>query len=456
MTNSSRKRDRGRRRWLWWGAGTLVVLGLAAATYGLLSPDEEPAAAPAEFPLRLAPYEVTIAGPGSLAAGHSLEVGFGRGLSGTLHSVATVGQRMTAGQEVAALEPEPFERALRDAEFALTRAQTALSNLQANQANSRASMSREAQDAESRLALAEREHTRTSRDLELIARLVELGTESQAAGRAAQEAFDDADAELRAADSALANLTRTQERQRQIQSGELRDAELSLTQAQLGLADATGDLAALSATAPITGAVSGVHAVTGARVTDGQALLTLIDDATLELVVQIDETEINSVALGQPARLTFDALPGEEYLGVVSAVAPVGRIESNIPIFDVTVSLENVGGRLRPGMTAEAAIVIQEEAVTATVPSSALIPSAGQQLLQVRTREGAVEAVPVTVIHTVGFNSVVVGDLQEGATVVLPSGTDLGPAGQGRVQQQGSGIGMPSGLGLPRAPAGRR
>lgn len=392
--------------------------------YGAGSParQQNNAAETRELELVEAPYELTIVGPGSLEAGNTVEISFARSLAGTLADIAAVGTRVAAGEPLASLRPEPFERALDEARFALERAETALQNTRTSQLESSAKARADRQAAEARQQLAEREAERSAGELALAESLFELGNESSAALQAARDADADARAELNDARSALEDLHSSQELRHDIEAGELRDAELSVKQAELALADAESDLEALRATAPFAGVVAAAEAVTGANISQNQVLLTLIDDSRLRLDVQIDETEINSVGEGQRVRLTFEAFPGETFRGTVETIAPVGRIESNIPIFDVTVVLKNPDGVLRPGMVAEAEIITREFPAAVTVPDSALAGRGETRTLTVVTPAGTTEDVPVEVIDSLGFNTVVTGDFPEGARIVIEGG----------------------------------
>ena len=106
--------------------------------------------------------------------------------------------------------------------------------------------------------------------------------------------------------------------------------------------------------------------------------MTLIDDTTIELQAQVDETQIAQVALGQTAVVMLGAFPNQTFSGTVTAISPEATFESNIPIFDVVIELENADLTLRPGMTAEAEIVVQQVNNAVTLPLAALQISVAQ------------------------------------------------------------------------------
>ncbi len=230
-----------------------------------------------------------------------------------------------------------------------------------------------------------------------------------------------------------------------------------MSQAELDVEQAQADLASLTVTAPFDGVVSQVNVVAGSSVNDSTSLLTLIDDSTLALSVQIDETQIGTVKQGQKAHVTLDALPDRTFDGMVTSVSPVARLESNIAIFDVIVTLPNPDLELRPGMTAEADIVVKEVEQALTLPSQAVIAGPQGSSIMVVTSGGGTERRAVEVLETVGFQSVVTGDFHDATEVVLPDGVAAaarratnGFGGQGGLFVPGAGAGFGGGFGTPQ------
>jgi HlyD family secretion protein len=95
-----------------------------------------------------------------------------------------------------------------------------------------------------------------------------------------------------------------------------------------------------------------------ASVSGSNALLTLIDASSVDLPVQIDETEISQVKVGQQVDVTLDAFSGQTFTGTVTAITPSASVVSNIAVFYVTVNVPNPEFKLKPGMTAEGEIII--------------------------------------------------------------------------------------------------
>ena len=200
---------------------------------------------------------------------------------------------------------------------------------------------------------------------------------------------------------------------------DLRNADLSITAAQLSLERAEADLAATQLLAPFAGVVSEVNVEEGSIVSSTTPVLTLVDDSQVKLVAQVDETEISQVQLDMTAEVTLDAVPDEAFTGTVTTIAPVARVENNIPIFDVTITIDNSEGKLRPGMSAQAEILIQEIENTVTIPSSAVQAMHDENSVLVQQGDGSFMPQPVTVITTSGLNSIVQSDLAEGSVILV-------------------------------------
>lgn len=421
VTSSQAAPRRGRRRWLWVALALLIVGGGAYLFFFRSAPTGSGASqTPEVVPITLKPYDVIVAGPGSLEASTSLNITVAAGMSGRIASIVEVGERVVAGQELARLDPAAFERALKVTEFDLERAQAQLRSLESNQTQARAAADQQLADAEALLANTERTAKAKAADLALVERLHAIGAESDEALSAAREASEDAAQAAAEAQTDLSALITKLELQAAVRGNELSNSQLSVSQAELNFEEAEADLASLTVTAPFSGVVSKVNAVVGAGVNDSTSLLTLIDDATLSLVVQIDETQVGNVQRGQPASATLEALPGQVFSGSVASISPVARLESNIAIFDVVVSLPNPELLLRPGMTAEADIVVRHVPEALTLPSRALTEEDGETSIVVRTTSGETERRAVQVVETVGFQSVVTGDFADAEAALVP------------------------------------
>ena len=304
QTNVANLNARSRRRR--WVLATTVVVILAAAGAGYLylrgqqGAQPEAAAGPETVTVTPRPYRILVAGPGTLQPVRSFEVS--ADVNGRIVDMVELGDRITEGAEVASFERVAFERALLEAQLNLDKAQAQLESLQANLAESSGSLADSIADAERRVEDALLEWTNASEALALSTRLHTLGSESDEALADAQDSADQAQRALVSAQADLETLKASQQFRELANAQDVLNASIAVQQAEIDLARAQDDLDATTLTAPFTGVVAELSAQAGSNLSTNQPLFTLIEDSTLELITQIDETEIALVATGSGRR----------------------------------------------------------------------------------------------------------------------------------------------------------
>lgn len=170
----------------------------------------------------------------------------------------------------------------------------------------------------------------------------------------------------------------------EVASGELRidQAGEEIHRVQADLEKARDDLEKVTIYAPITGRVIELNAEEGEVVVSGTmnnpaSVIGVIADLSEILVeIDVDETEIVDVALGQRGVVDVDAISDFEYIGEVVEVGSSGYSQPSQPdvtFFRVKLLLENADERLRPGMSARAEIEVATHQDTWTVPIQAVV-----------------------------------------------------------------------------------
>lgn len=152
-------------------------------------------------------------------------------------------------------------------------------------------------------------------------------------------------------------------------------ARTQVRETEAALATVEVQLAKQSLTAPRAGLISQKLVEVGELASPGTTLLELSDIETVDLTVYIPETQIGRVKLGQLARVTPDAYPDQLFEGVVSFIAHEAEFtpknvqtqeeRANL-VFAVKITLDNADRRLRPGMPADAEILLTSEVGAAT------------------------------------------------------------------------------------------
>jgi HlyD family secretion protein len=365
------------------------------------------------------PYLQTVTGSGTLAAIQSRDLA--PEVTGVVATVVEAGSRVKAGDALVQLNTDTFERSVREAQFALEQAQAQRGSTASTQADSDTSLQESIANARRSITNAERDVQTKLTDLNLKQRLVGVGGESSQAVRLAQNDYDTAVATLEQTQLSLQTLQESQTYRSSSNEQTLRNSDLSIEAARNSLEKAQEDLTKTTINAPFDGVVSSVSVKTGSIVSTTTAMLTILDDSNIELPAQIDETQISQVQLGQKATVTLDALPGETFEGQVTKIATAARIEQNIPIFDVTLLLDNSSGRLRAGMSAEASITVGKIDTAIIVPTRAVQTENGESTLQVLQSDGSISSQAVNVVATEGFDSVLEGSLNAGSKIVIPA-----------------------------------
>lgn len=107
--------------------------------------------------------------------------------------------------------------------------------------------------------------------------------------------------------------------------------------------------ASCSIAASKDGVITSMNTASGAQVYRGQLLCEVADLSTLELSAEVDELDLNSIAVGDTLSYTLDAFDGETFTGTVTQIYSVGAKKQNATYFDVRITLP-AGKTLLPGM----------------------------------------------------------------------------------------------------------
>jgi HlyD family secretion protein len=129
--------------------------------------------------------------------------------------------------------------------------------------------------------------------------------------------------------------------------------------------------------APMSGTISDVRKEEGEIAIGSQfqedVILVVADLGAMEALVNVDENDIVSIALGQVAEIEVDALPGELLAGTVTEIANSANIQDQGTIsqkteFEVTIAVDSRREELRPGMTASADIITETRDSALSIP----------------------------------------------------------------------------------------
>jgi HlyD family secretion protein len=171
--------------------------------------------------------------------------------------------------------------------------------------------------------------------------------------------------------------------------------------------------------APFGGSITDIFTAEGDHVSSGDNAIQLDNLSTLVVDVTITEVDINTVNVGDPAMITFDAIANKTYNGVISQVGDSGSEDSGVVNFNVTVTITDADEQVKPGFTAVTTIITDQVTGSLLIPVAAIRTINNHQMVIVM-RNGVPTPVPVTLGASSDiFSALVSGDLQAGDLVVI-------------------------------------
>jgi len=193
---------------------------------------------------------------------------------------------------------------------------------------------------------------------------------------------------LRSRDSLLVSRQQIDDTQTtlEVARATLESAEHGVDQAQAALAEAEDQLSKTVFTAPIDGKITrlnveeGETVIIGTMNNPGSLVLTISDLSVIEVVVQVDETDVSLISMGDSASIHIDAFPDQTFVGRVteignSAINPPSQQQNGQQAaidFEVVLTLEHTDAPLRPDLSATADIVVETRSQALGVPIIAM------------------------------------------------------------------------------------
>jgi len=132
--------------------------------------------------------------------------------------------------------------------------------------------------------------------------------------------------------------------------------------------------------APLDGHIISTAVVPGQVVVTAETVFTMSD----HLIVQasMDETDLNSVYLGQPVDITFDSFPDAHLTGKVHEIAYDSTTVNNVTTYTVNIYLDSTPSYVRSGMSANVFLLISDEKNVVRIPTDAITPDGDVLLVQ--------------------------------------------------------------------------
>lgn len=168
---------------------------------------------------------------------------------------------------------------------------------------------------------------------------------------------------------------------------------------------------------PVSGVVHQLNAIVGKYVKEGEIFFKLLELSTVWVEMDVYEHDSAQVKLGQTVYLEFTALPDLELRSKLDFISPVLNPESRT--LKVRTTIQNPEGMLKPGMIAEAVIVVKKDGLALVVPRSAIIDTGKRKVVWLKVDDQSFKAHVVdTGFESQGFVEITEG-LNEGDEVVV-------------------------------------
>ena len=352
----------------------------------------------------------TVTATGTLQAVTTVQVGSQS--SGTISSLsADFNSKVRKGQVIAQLDPAVSKAQVDQARANLQQAVASLRLARAAVVNSRAGVS-DAQarglaakstaqnnqagvsGAQANLAVLKAQQDDAMSYLKQQESLLKSGVIgqrdydiAQTAYRAAQARYDQAAAQLSQAQlseqsSSGAGIAQSQaqveQSQAQVQQAQaqVQQAQAQVQQAQAALRLAEVNLAHTTITSPIDGIVVSRDVNVGQTVAaslSAPTLFTIAKDLTqMQVIANIDQADIGLVEQAKSVKFSVDAFPGKDFDGKIQQMRLNPQNVQNVVTYNVVIDVSNPEQKLKPGMTANLTITIDERNNVLKVPNAAL------------------------------------------------------------------------------------
>jgi HlyD family secretion protein len=165
----------------------------------------------------------------------------------------------------------------------------------------------------------------------------------------------------------------------QVSEAQLQSLQFGVAQSEAALEEAQEFLDKTVIRAPISGRVTrlsielGETVIVGTMNNPGSLLLTVSDLSVVEAVMEVDETDVPLIALGDSALVELDAFADQQFSGVVteignSAIIPPASGQAQAVDFEVVITLTDPPMNVRPDLSATADVIIDTRADALAVP----------------------------------------------------------------------------------------
>lgn len=147
-------------------------------------------------------------------------------------------------------------------------------------------------------------------------------------------------------------------------------------------------------------------------------VVTIICKGNFQVEVDIPEVDIAQIDIGNPAEIVLDAIPDHVFRGKVIEINPAETIIQGVVYYKVTVSFEETGEKIKPGMTANVDIITETKEDVLAIPQRAVFTKNGKKYVRILEEEKIKENEVITGIKGSLGEIEIVSGLKRGDKVI--------------------------------------
>lgn len=148
--------------------------------------------------------------------------------------------------------------------------------------------------------------------------------------------------------------------------------------------------------APFSGVVTIQDAKIGEIVSPNIPLVSLISQLTLEIEANIPEVDSGKVKIGNPVTIDFDALPAQEFKGIISFIDPAETVIDGVVNFKIKINFEDSTRVVKSGFTANLKIKTLKKDNVIVLPQFAIVENDSGTFVRVQGG-GSTKDIPIQV-----------------------------------------------------------
>jgi membrane fusion protein, macrolide-specific efflux system len=145
--------------------------------------------------------------------------------------------------------------------------------------------------------------------------------------------------------------------------------------------------------APLDGHIISTAVVPGQVVVTAETVFTMSDHLIVQ--VNMDETDLNHVSLGQTAEITFDSFPDAHLTGKVHEIAFDSTTVNNVTTYVVNIYLDSIPDYIRSGISANVFLLVSNRKDVLRIPTDAITPEGNVLVVQAQGQPPVAQSVKV-------------------------------------------------------------